>query len=160
WQSVAKYQGTGISIDDQFNQVFARGNPRLQPVQTQIAELATAQQLLAMHHDRFGNAGDFTFTIVGAVTPEEVRPFVERYLASLPSTPERETPKNEDVMPFLHRRSFTMPMLEVPKAQTMMVFDGAFPSAPDEYLRERQRLGALTTVLQDRLRVRLREELA
>jgi zinc protease len=160
WQSVAKYQGTGISIDDQLNQVFARGNPRLQPVQTQIAELATAQQLLAMHHDRFGNAGDFTFTIVGAVTPEEVRPFVERYLASLPSTAERETPKNEDVMPFLHRRSFTMPMLEVPKAQTMMVFDGAFPSAPDEYLRERQRLGALTTVLQDRLRVRLREELA
>jgi zinc protease len=160
WQSLAKYQSTGFSLDDQLNQMLAGGNPRLQPVQTQLAELATLQQLMAVHHDRFGNAGDFTFTLVGAITPEEVRPFVELYLASLPSTEKRETPRGEDVKPFLHRVNSIRPVLPVPKAQTFMVFDGAFPSAPADYLRERQRLTALTGVLQDRLRVRLREELA
>jgi len=48
----------------------------------------------------------------------------------------------------------------VPKAQTLLVFDGVFPNAPADYLRERGWLSALTTVLQDRLRMRLREELA
>ncbi len=160
WQSLAKYQFHGVSIDDRLNQLLAGGNPRMMPVQTQIAELATVQQLLAVHHDRFGNAGDFTFTLVGAITPEEVRPFVERYLASLPSTSQRETPKKDDVKPYLHRVNSIQPVLPVPKAQTFMVFDGAFPSAPADYLRERQRLALLTGVVQDRLRVRLREQLA
>ncbi len=160
WQSLAKYQGHGVSIDDQLNQMLAGSNPRMMPVQTQIAELATVKQLLAVQHNRFANAGDFTFTLVGAVTPEEVRPFVERYLASLPSTSTRETPKGEDAKPFLHRVNTTQPSLPVPKAQTFLVFDGPFPSAPTDYLRERERMSALTSVLQDRLRVRLREELA
>ncbi|MBX6332538.1 MAG: insulinase family protein [Gemmatimonadaceae bacterium] len=160
WQSLAKYQGTGFSLDDQLNQMLAHGDARMHPVPTQLAELATIPQLMAAYRDRFGNAGDFTFTIVGAATTEEVRPLVERYLANLPSTEEREQPKPSGGRPFLHRVSSILPRLELPKAQTMLVFDGAFPSAPDEYLRERQRLGALTTVLQDRLRVRLREELA
>ncbi|HEX6535709.1 MAG TPA: insulinase family protein [Gemmatimonadaceae bacterium] len=160
WQSMAKYQIQGVSEDDQLNQVLAGNDPRMMPVQTQLAELATVPQLLAVHHDRFGNAGDFTFTLVGAITPEEVRPFVERYLASLPSTDTRETPKKEEVKPFLHRVNTILKDLPLPKAQTFMVFDGPFSSAPADYLRERERLSALTGVLQDRLRVRLREELA
>ena len=159
WQSLAKYQGTSFSIDDQLNQMLAGGNPRMQPVSTGIAELATVHQLLAVQRDRFGNAGDFTFTIVGAVTPAEVRPLVERYLASLPSTDKRERATGEEVRPFLHRVDRRMSTLELPKAQTVLVYDGAFPSAPEAYLKERQRLSALTSVVQDRLRVRLREEL-
>jgi zinc protease len=160
WQSLAKYQGTGFSIDDQLNQTLAGGNPRMLPVSTETAELATVPQLLAAHHDRFGNAGDFTFVIVGAMTPAEVRPLVERYVASLPSTGEHETPKGGGVKPYLHRTTQILPVLPLPKAQTVMVFDGLFPTAPDDYLRERQRLSAVQLVLQDRLRVRLREELA
>jgi zinc protease len=160
WQSLAKYQVIRPSIDDQLNQIFAGSNPRMLPVSSAIAELATVQQLMAVQRNRFGNAGDFTFTLVGAATPEEVRPLVERYLASLPSTAKREKPaREEDVRPFLHRMHPILKVLELPKAQTVLAFDGSFPSAPDAYLRERQRLSALTGVLQDRLRVRLREEL-
>lgn len=160
WQTLAKYQGTGFSIDDQLNQLLDGGNPRLQPVQTQLAELATARQLLAAHHDRFGNASNFTFTLVGAISPAEAKPFVERYLASLPSTGEHETPKGEDVKPFMHRLNRIVNTLPLPKAQTVLVFDGPFPTKPDEYLRERQRLGALASVFQDRLRTRVREQLS
>jgi len=160
WQSLAKYQGVGFSIDDQLNQLLAGNNPRLQPVQTQLAELATVRQLLAAHHDRFGNASNFTFTIVGAVSAAEVKPFVERYLASLPSTGAHETPKGEDVKPFLQRLKRIVNTLPFPKAQTVLVFDGPFPTKPDDYLRERQRLGALAGVFQDRLRTRVREQLS
>lgn len=160
WQSLAKYGGAGFSIDDQLNQLLAGQNPRLQPVSTQLAELATVKQLLAVHHDRFGNAADFTFIVVGATTPDEVRPLVERYVASLPATGRHETPTGEDVKPFLHRVTSIVPVIPFPRAQTVLVFDGPFPTAPADYLLERQRLGALTGVLQDRLRMRLREELS
>ena len=160
WQSLAKYQGSGFSIDDQLNQLLAGNNPRLQPVQTQLAELATIRQLLTAHHDRFGNASNFIFTLVGAVSPAEVKPFVERYLASLPSTGEHETPKGEDVKPFMNRVNRIVNSLPLPKAQTVLIFDGPFPTKPDDYLRERQRLGALATVFQDRLRTRVREQLS
>jgi zinc protease len=159
WQSLAKYQRSDFSLDDQLNQFFAKGNARMLPVSTQIAELATVQQLMAVYRNRFGNAGDFTFILVGAVTQAEVRPLVERYLASLPSTSAREHPVATEDHAFLHRVNRSFPSLELPKAQTLLVFDGSFPSAADAYLRERQRLSALTGVMQDRLRVRLREEL-
>jgi zinc protease len=160
WQSLAKYQSAGFSFDDQLNQELAHGNPRMQPVQTSLAELASERQLLAAHHDRFGNASNFTFTVVGAISPAEVTPFVERYIASLPSTGQRETPRGEDVKPFLHRVNRIVNALPLPKAQTVLIFDGPFTTKPDEYLRERQRLSALATVFQDRLRTRVREQLS
>ena len=160
WQTVAKYQAAGYSIDDQLNQQLAGGNPRMQPVQTSLAELVSVRQLLAAHHDRFGNASNFTFTVVGAISPAEVKPFVERYVASLPGTGQHETPKGEDVKPFLHRLNRIVNTVPLPKAQTFLIFDGPFTTKPGEYLLERQRLSALTTVFQDRLRMRVREQLS
>ena len=159
WQNVAKYQGTEFTIDDQFNQAFARGEPRLLPVSTNVAELTTVKDLMNVYHDLFGNAGEFTFTIVGAITKAEARPLVERYIASLPSAPRRERKLLATIPPFLHRVESRLPSFDVPKAQTLLVFDGAFPSEPEVYLRERQKLSALVNILQDRLRVRLREQL-
>ena len=159
WQSLAKYQGVAFSLNDQLDIQLARGDPRMLPVSTAIAELATTKQLLDAYHDRFGNAGDFTFTLVGAVTPKEVRPFVERYLANLPSTSVREHPVPAEDHTNLHKINQRFPALQLPKAQTLLVFDGPFPDSPAVYLRERQKLSALTGIVNDRMRVRLREQL-
>lgn len=159
WASLAKYKGAGFTLNDQLDQTFARGEPRLLPVSTRLAELLNVRQAMAVYEDRFGNAGDFTFTLVGAVTPDELRPLVERYLASLPATPEREHAKALDVKPFLAKVDNRIKGPNLPRALALWVFDGTFPAAPDEYLRERQVLDVLTTVVQDRLRVRLREQL-
>ena len=159
WQSLAKYEGSQFSLDDQLNIMLAKGNPRMLPVSTGIAELATMKQLFEAYDDRFGNAGDFTFTIVGAMTTKELRPLVERYLASLPSTDKREHPVPSEDHTFLHKVSQTVPTLQLPKAQTLLVFDGPFPDTPAVYLRERERLTVLTGIVNDRLRVRLREQL-
>jgi zinc protease len=159
WASLAKYQGSGFSLNDQFNQLFARGEPRLLPVSTQLAELLDVKQAMAVYQNRFGNAGDFTFTLVGAITPAEVRPLVERYIASLPATAAREHAKPVDARPFADRMENRSVGPDLPRAQTLWAFDGLFPSDPAPYLRERQKLDVLATVVQDRLRVRLREQL-
>ena len=160
WASLAKYQGNGATVQDQINQIFARGEPRLWPVSSQLADLMRPEEALAAYRNRFGNAGDFTFILVGAITTAQARPLVERYIASLPSTSERETPAPLDVAPFLQKIDNTLRVLELPKAETSILFDGPFPSKPDEYLRARQELDALVSVLQDRIRVRIREELS
>ncbi|MBX6333268.1 MAG: insulinase family protein [Gemmatimonadaceae bacterium] len=159
WASLAKYEGNGATLQDQIDQIFARGEPRLWPVSTELAELVRPEEALAAYKDRFGNAADFTFILVGALTPAQARPLVERYLASLPATGAHETPKALEVKPFLPKQDNTNRVLELPKAQTLVVFDGPFPSAPTEYLQARQELDLLLTVLQDRVRTRLREEL-
>lgn len=160
WQSVGNNYGEAFSLDDQLNQLFARGNPRLLPIMTNLAQLVTIEDAMAVYHDRFGNAGDFTFIIVGAVTPEEARPLVEQYVASLPSTEEREQPRDPHIAPFLTKIERTANRLPVPKAQTLLVFDGPIPTAPDAYLQAGQEISYITAVLRDRLRKRLREELA
>ncbi|MBX6330622.1 MAG: insulinase family protein [Gemmatimonadaceae bacterium] len=160
WASLAKYQGNGATLQDQIDQLFARGEPRLWPVSTQLAELVRPEQALAAYKDRFGNAADFTFVLVGALTPAQARPLVERYVASLPATGAHEMPKPLDVKPFLPKVDNTDRVLELPKAQTVVVFDGPFPAEPAEYLRAHQELDLLLTVLQDRVRTRIREELA
>ena len=160
WKNFAKYQGRPFSLFDQLDQTFARGNPRLMPVSTHLAELADLEQAMAVYHDRFGNAGDFTFTIVGAATAKQVKPLVERYLATLPSTSEREAPEDPDVRPFLMRTRSTVKPFDIPKASTLLVFDGFFPTEPAQYLVERERLATLAGVLTRRLRTRLREELS
>jgi zinc protease len=160
WQSLGKYEGSAFSLDDQLSITVARGNMRMMPVSTNLAELATMKQLTDAYHDRFGNAGDFTFTLVGAMTTRELRPLVERYLASLPSTNVREHPVPSEDHSFFHKVNNTFAQLQQPKSQTMLVFDGPFPDSSAAYLREREKLSALTGIVNDRMRVRLREQLA
>jgi zinc protease len=160
WKNYAKYEGRPFSLFDQLAQTFARGNPRLAPVSTQLADLANLDEAMAVYRDRFGNAGDFTFTITGAATAAQVKPLVELYLASLPATDVREKPRDPDVRPFLMRVANTVRPYDIPKASTLLVFDGELPTAePGAYLAEREELSTLAAVLDRRLRMRLREEL-
>ena len=147
--------------EDQLARLFARGNPRLAPLSSALIERANIQQAMAVYRDRFGNAGDFTFTVVGAFTPEELRPLVARYVASLPADQAAgpEVPKDPEIRPWNNIVRQTHRLIEQPRATSMMIFDGLFPSSPENYLVERQRLAVLADVLSVRLRTRLREEL-
>ena len=49
---------------------------------------------LAFYKDRFADASDFTFVFVGSFDLPTMKPLVERYLGSLPSTHRKETWKD------------------------------------------------------------------
>lgn len=50
-----------------------------------------------IYTSRFNNAGDFTFFIVGDVDKETIKPLLEKYIASLPATDEKENWKDNSV---------------------------------------------------------------
>ena len=54
-------------------------------------------KILSMYQDRFKDASDFTFILVGNVDVEAVKPLIESYLGSLPSINRKETFKDNHI---------------------------------------------------------------
>src|SRR5690606_23916484 len=52
------------------------------------------ERAIAIYKERFADASDFVFTIVGSFTEEEMQPYLENYLAALPVSNRKEQPKD------------------------------------------------------------------
>ena len=63
-------------------------HPRIMPMTLEDLNEADLGRALDIYRDRFSDAGDFTYIFVGDVTPGELEPLVERWIASLPSSVE------------------------------------------------------------------------
>jgi zinc protease len=105
--------------------------------------------------ERFADAGDFTFVLVGNLDTDALRPLVQSYLGTLPSRGGAESWRDTGVRaPGGVVEKVVRQGLE-PRAQTRLVFTGPMP-----YTREnRYALRALADVLDMRLRELLREDL-
>jgi zinc protease len=155
------YETLTQSINDQISSMLSRGNPRLMPPVPALVEALDLDQAMRIYRHRFGDASDFTFTIVGAADPARVKVLVERYIASLPSTnrTEREQPKDPEIKPLNSIIRETSKVQVVPRTTTLLLFDGVFATDPDRYLKEYQQISAVTDILRRRLRNELREHL-
>ena len=111
-------------------------------------------QSLQIFRDRFADAGDFTFRDRGQFTPDAIRPFVERYLASLPALAASNPPFNGD-LPVRGQQELTVRRGIEPKGTVQILFTGD-ATWDDE---ARYALRAAVDVLQIRLREELREDL-
>src|SRR5690606_23951693 len=58
-----------------------------------------AQMAYAIYKQRFADASDFTVTIVGSFTEEELMPLVLQYLGGLPATGRQEEPRDLGLYP-------------------------------------------------------------
>ena len=71
-----------------------QGQPAPQaPKPADVAKI-DLDKAIAFYKDRFGDASDFTFVIVGAVDLAKLQPLVETYLASLPAKGRKEKEKD------------------------------------------------------------------
>ncbi len=68
----------------------AQKHKRRAPVTPEVVDQVDLDKSLAIYKDRFGDAGDFTFVIVGNVELDTLQPLVETYLASLPAKGRKE----------------------------------------------------------------------
>ena len=59
-------------------------NPRFNNIQVDDLKDISYDRILEIHKDRFKNASQFTFVIVGKFDEQTIRPFIEQYIASLP----------------------------------------------------------------------------
>jgi len=92
---------------------------------------------------------------VGALDLDTVRPLVERYLASLPALDRQDGWVDLDIDPPTDVVEKTVHRGIEPKSQTHMAFTGPFDYTPANRLAIR----SLASVLETRLRERLREDL-
>jgi len=140
---------------DTLSVTLAQGHPRRLPPTLDRLEQVDFDQALEFYRERFSDFGESTFLFVGTFNLDEMRPLVELYLGSLPSTGRNETWRDVGVRPPTGVERRTVYKGQEPKAQTAIVFTGPF-----EYDRpNRLLLGAMADVLDIMLREVLREEM-
>jgi zinc protease len=134
---------------------MSQNHRRRQPTTPEVVEKVSLERALAVYQDRFKEAGDFTFVIVGNVDLDKLRPLVETYLASLPARGRKERWRDINVKWPRGKQSKTVVKGTEPKSRVMLSFLGN-----ETWSREKQDdMEMLSQVLQIRLRETLREEM-
>jgi zinc protease len=144
------------AFNESLQRVLSQDHPRARPMTVEMIDQMNLEKSLAFYKDRFADASDFTFVFVGSFTPEMMRPFVERYLASLPSLHRNETWKDVGIRPPQGLVEKTVRKGIEPKGQAAIVFTGPFQFDQEH----RVAIRALGMVLDTKLREVLREDLS
>jgi zinc protease len=130
-------------------------HPRRRPATVELYEEMDLDKSVEFYRDRFADASDFTFVLVGNLDPDSLRPLVETYLGGLPSIGRVETWRDVGMRyPSGVIRKTVQRGVE-PRSQTVLAFTGTWEyGRRDQYV-----LRALGSVLEIRLREVLREDL-
>jgi zinc protease len=140
---------------DTLQVTLTQHHPRARPVTSALVDSLDLETAFRFYRDRFADASDFTFVLVGTFSPDSVRPLVERWLGGLPALMRKEQWRDPGIVPPRGVQTRTVFHGLEPKSRTAMVFTGPF-----RYTRaERVALRGLAEVLEIRLRENLREAL-
>jgi zinc protease len=139
---------------DKMQEAVHPGDPRERPLTVErLAEL-DYDTAFRIYQQRFSDASQFTFFLVGNFTLESIRPLVVTYLGGLPSTGRKETWRPVGGAPPNGVVRVSVAKGEEPKSTVRIVFPGE-----RRYSRETlHELGALRDLLELRLREALRDE--
>ena len=101
-------------------------NPRAKRLRPADFDWVSYDRILEIERERFGDASDFTFMLVGSFEVDSVRPYIEQYLATLPAAGRVEQADvNQVPKPrtgeFANR--FSRPM-ETPKVSVLHYYSG------------------------------------
>jgi len=133
-------------------------NPRRQPLTPERLDAIDPDKALAIYRDRFADASDFTFVVVGSFDLDAIEPLVTTYLGSLPSTGRKETWRDIGIQRPDKPEEVTVRKGIEPKAEAWIVLGQ--PVATDRVSRtDRRAFSALAQALQIRLREVMREDL-
>jgi len=140
---------------DSLNVALSQGHFRARPPTVRVYEEMDMGKSYDFYLDRFEDAGDFTFIFVGNFDPDSLRTLALSYLATLPSSGRVETWRDVGLRAPSGVVEKTLRRGVEPRSQTSIVFTGEL-----EYSRENSHLlSSLTSLLQIKLRERLREDL-
>lgn len=135
---------------------MSQGHPRVRPLDLEAFKEIDLDEAFSFYQDRFADASDFTFLLVGAFDAGQVQPLVETYLGGLPNLGREESWRDLDVDPPVGVIEKTVQKGLEPKSLTQLVFTGPFESTPDTRIGIR----AMCSVLESRLLRLVREDLS
>ncbi len=144
-----------VVFNQTLNAAFSQSSPRRQPETPATVDQWNLAKSLAFYKARFADASNFTFVFVGSFTLESIKPLVETYLASLPSTGAHETWRDLGIRPPTGVVEKTVEKGIAPKSQVAIVFSGPFEYDNAHLLA----LRAMSLVLQSRLLETIRQQL-
>ena len=143
------------AFGDMLNVTVNNYHVRSRPMSSAILAEAELGEIEAIFADRFADFSDFSFLLVGAFDPEDLRGLVEQYLASLPGSGRVESWKDVGVRPPDGIVEKTVRRGIEPQAQVAIVFQHDMPFS----MEKRRVLNLLEAALDTRLREVLREDL-
>lgn len=143
------------AFHDTVTVTMAQYHYRARPPSAETIEEMDLEASLRIYEDRFEDASDFTFYLVGAFENEEIKPLIQQYLATLPTTEREETWKDVGMRPPKGVVEKTIVKGIEPKSRVLFIFTG-----PLDFEHEnRMRFQTFADVLRIKLREVLREDL-
>ena len=143
------------AFSDTFALTFWQNHPRAQPQTVEWLDRIDRNAAYRIYRDRFADASDFTFALVGNFDTDSIVPLVQQYLGTLPSTRRIERPRDNGMRPVRGVVEKTVRRGVEPKSQTRITFSGPFENTSEN----RTAIGLLVDILDMKLRDVLREDL-
>jgi zinc protease len=143
------------AFSDTLDVTLGQHHFRTRPFTAERIQEIDMDRALALYADRFADASDFTFVLVGAFDPDSIKPHVLRYIGGLPSLQRKETWRDHGVRTPRGIIQKTVRKGLEPKSLTQIVFTGPFVYN----IENRLALGLMRDVLEMRLRDAIRENL-
>jgi zinc protease len=144
-----------VVFQDTLSKIISLNSPRVVaiPSEAQIDQV-NLDRAISIYKDRFADASDFTYLMVGNFKVEEVIPLLEKYIGGLPSIKRKETWK--DVTPGFPKGllAVDVPKNSEPQSYVAMVWKGDINW--DD--KDRQGFAMLMNILAIKCRESMRED--
>jgi len=143
------------SISDQMRDslivsVYGKDNPKERIFNKDFANDISFEKIKSIYSDRFSDASDFEFFIVGDVKEEALKPLLEKYLASIPTNTTKENYKDNGAEWVSDKLTKDIHItMEDPKANVNIVYKKEMPYSRKNVI--------YTSVLGDILQLRVTE---
>ena len=114
------------AFSDTVTRALYGNHPRAIKMKESMVDQINYDRILEMYKDRFKDASDFTFYLVGNVNLEEMKPVIAKYLGALPSINRKETFKDNkmDIRKGQYKNEFAKKQ-ETPMATIMFLYSGS-----------------------------------
>jgi len=144
-----------VIFADTLSKIISMNSPRVVAVPTEAQlDQVDLDRIMDIFSERFADAGDFTYLMIGNFKTEEVIPLLEKYIGGLPSIYRSEIWR--DMTPDFPEGKVVVdvPKNSEPQSQVAMVWDGDFKWK----LKDRQGFAMLMDILSIKCRESMREE--
>ncbi|MEG2060484.1 MAG: insulinase family protein [Alistipes sp.] len=141
--------------EEKFIDITYGHNFRRQMISPEIIDTFKFSELPAIYSKLYPGANSFNFVLVGNVDLETLKPLVEKYIGSIPTTKKAMTAVDDNAAPVKGNvvEDFTTPMQQ-PKVTVRYFFSGEMPYT----LQNKVALTFLTQALSSRYLISVREE--